>query len=524
MLCATQTRFGVCSMNEKPIAAIPPCPDPMQSVVEEARQAFEALLAFCQQHNETFWDAEKNLVSHVFVLGRILLRLVLVSRHRRLNLEPYLALEGYRLGAAYAERKLKTAFGEITYGRAHLIGEGGGGFHPLDAVLGLTRDGFSPWMVQFVTRLATRMSYGASRLICRAAWGWSPSTEAIEHLVLGLGRQAAPFMEQQGAPRGEGEVLVIEVDGKCPPTATEAELRKRRGKRGHRRGCPCGCQRHRGQAKRRARGAKRRRKKGDKSKNGREVTVVVMYTLRRGDDGQLHGPLNKRTRASFGGRKAAAQWARAEATRRGFGPETPQTIQVVVDGATGLKENLEHEFPQAIFTVDVCHVVEKLWEVGHRFHAEGSEALTAQVEQWKDLVYQGRAATLVDRLRALGQQVPPRGPGTKGKREALRKLIGYLEPRLGMMKYAEWIKQDLVIASGQVEGAVRHVVGERMDCAGMRWIAGRAEALLHLRCIELNGDWDRFIGWAYQRYQEQLQNREALQIRTDKPMELARAA
>src|ERR1019366_6921892 len=144
--------------------------------------------------------------------------------------------------------------------------------------------------------------------------------------------------------------------------------------------------------------------------------------------------------------------------------------------------------------------------------------------QWKRLVYEGRAATLVQRLRELWQQVPPRGPGTRGRRQALEKLIGYLEPRLGMMRYDEWIKQDMVIASGQVEGAVRHVVGERMDCAGMRWIPQRAEALLHLRCIELNGDWEPFIGWAYQRYHEQLQNREAVRIRTDKPMDLARAA
>ena len=55
-----------------------------------------------------------------------------------------------------------------------LIREGGGtGFHPLDVALGLTRDGFSPWVVQFVTRLATRMSYSASRLICKAGLGWS---------------------------------------------------------------------------------------------------------------------------------------------------------------------------------------------------------------------------------------------------------------------------------------------------------------------------------------------------------------
>ena len=31
----------------------------------------------------------------------------------------------------------------------------------------------------------------------------------------------------------------------------------------------------------------------------------------------------------------------------------------------------------------------------------------------------------------------------------------------------------------------------------MRWIPERAEALLHLRCIELNGDWENFITWTY---------------------------
>jgi hypothetical protein len=33
------------------------------------------------------------------------------------------------------------------------------------------------------------------------------------------------------------------------------------------------------------------------------------------------------------------------------------------------------------------------------------------------------------------------------------------------------------------------IVGERFDCAGMRWRQDKAEAILHLRCIELNNDW-----------------------------------
>ena len=147
------------------------------------------------------------------------------------------------------------------------------------------------------------------------------------------------------------------------------------------------------------RGSKKRRKKGDKSKNGKEVVLVVMYTLRRGEDGRLHGPVNKKVWRSFGGRKAAAAWARAEATKRGFGPETTKTVQIVLDGARGLKDNLEPLFPRAIFTVDVCHVVEKLWSLGRRFHKEGSEELKAQVAEWKELVYAGRAEEWVEQLK-----------------------------------------------------------------------------------------------------------------------------
>src|SRR4029078_10805088 len=124
------------------------------------------------------------------------------------------------------------------------------------------------------------------------------------------------------------------------------------------------------------------------------------------------------------GRKAAALWARAEATKRGFGPDTSRTVQLVMDGAKGLRQNLEPLFPGAIVTLDVCHVVEKLWALGHHFHKEGSAALAAWVEELKALVYAGKAAELVERLKEYQRQVPLHGPGTKGRRAALHRLIG----------------------------------------------------------------------------------------------------
>jgi hypothetical protein len=167
-------------------------------------------------------------------LACLLVRFFLLTRRARCDLQPHLADGQYRLGDSDAPRQLRTRFGQVTYARPYLICRAGGsGYHPLDAELGLTRDSFSPWVIQFVCRLTTRLSFAASRTVCRSALGWSPLTEVIEEWVLGLGRQAQPFAQQQAAPPNDGEVLVIEVDGKCPPTATEEELRKRRGPRAH---------------------------------------------------------------------------------------------------------------------------------------------------------------------------------------------------------------------------------------------------------------------------------------------------
>ena len=298
-------------MEGKPTPHTARCPVPASTTVEtDARQAFEDLLRFCRQEDGLFRSFETSLLQRLFALGCLLVRLFLAIRHEQLTWQDPTPPSGYRLGDPRAPRTLKTLFGAVTYERTQwLCRRGGHSFHPLDVALGLTRDSFSPWVVQFVTRLATWMSFAGSHVLCKSVLGWSPSTEAIEQLVLGLGRQGHAFMQQQAAPEKDGEVLVIEVDGKCPPTAREEELRKRRGRRGrHGKGCACGCQRHRGQAKRKRRGSKKRRKKGDKSKNGKEVVLVVMYTLRRGADGRLHGPVNKKVWGSFGGRKGAAAW------------------------------------------------------------------------------------------------------------------------------------------------------------------------------------------------------------------------
>ena len=187
--------------------------------------------------------------------------------------------------------------------------------------------------------------------------------------------------------------------------------------------------------------------------------------------------------------------ARCQATRRGFPPKTPKTVQIVIDGEKCLEQQLRQLFPGAILTLDIRHAQEKLWEVGRLFHREGSPELTCWVEELEELLYKGHVQTLLRRLEPAFRGVSSRGPGTKQKQETLKRVIEYLRSRVKLMDYGRWRAGDLVIASGVVEGAARYVVGERLDQSGMRWVEERAEAVLLLRCIEVNGDWEDFVKW-----------------------------
>src|SRR5438132_1634230 len=142
-------------MADQPTPADPGCPD-LPDLMAQARQRFDAILGRCgQADHRTFAAFEGWLWLDLCALACCLTRVFLVAAHRRLDLGPYLAAGTHRLSDPYARRRLRTRFGEVGYGRHYLAGPGGG-FHPLDVELGLTRDGFSPGVISLVCRLATR--------------------------------------------------------------------------------------------------------------------------------------------------------------------------------------------------------------------------------------------------------------------------------------------------------------------------------------------------------------------------------
>ena len=101
---------------------------------------------------------------------------------------------------------------------------------------------------------------------------------------------------------------------------------------------------------------------------------------------------------------------------------------------------------------------------------------------------------MLDELNRRLRRLPSKGPGS-GKRARLQKCIDYLESNSSRLRYREMLREDLDIGTGAVEGAVRNLVAIRLDGPGMRWGRGRAERVLHLRCILINSQWSDFVKW-----------------------------
>jgi hypothetical protein len=505
-------------------------PESSQAVLERFHRQVDDLVQWVDERGNRsglFTAFEVALIPRVFAVARTLVQLFLVLREQRLSekLSRKQRVRGnWYTAQSPKRRQLRCFFGKVPFWRRYYSRDGGGaGFHPLDKDVGLTTDGFSLSVMSLACRLATQMPYEAAAKLMTLFIGEGPSHTTIEHMVLGLGAHARAYMEQALPSSGDGEVLVIQIDNKCAPTARASELRKRRGKRAlnpHPESA-----RHRGRSKRRRAGPKKRRKKGDKSKNGRAATVVVMYTLRRSADGLLLGPLNKKQYASFAGKRYGFAWARAMAERRGFSPASGKQVQFVSDGDPDFRVYLGECFQgygdQLVLTLDLPHVMEYVWKAGTALHREGSDKLSAWAQKQKRNLLLSRGDLVVRQLKKIKANVPKTGPGNKSKRKRLSDAIDYIHNNLDRMDYKYLRDQDLELASGACEGAVNYVIGLRFDHGGMRWLVERAEALLQLRCIELNGEWDDFLKWL----QQSLQTRSKRAIGVprlfrDKPIQL----
>jgi hypothetical protein len=438
--------------------------------------------------------AEGAVWTQLLALGRAVIALYFVRVAARPRPVAYEHEGGQFELSGTATTEVGTRFGKVEFTRAVGRPDGkprGRRDLPVDREIGVGSS-FSVPVTMIIMRLCAQMAFGTARGTFRSIFEWAPSSRTVLRMVDSTGEHAAAFLAQVEAPEDDGEILVIQPDAKGIPMISSTQLKRRKQPRrppGH------ATKRH-ARRRRRREMPRRRRKPGDKTKNAKMVVVSVIYTLRKMSDGTLEGPINKRIIATMGGHRAHFKVLKREAVKRGYGVKRTQFL---ADGARVLWKLKEEFFPEAEGCIDWCHIAEKLWACGECLFPNDQEARAAWAGEQMRLLRRRGAGPVVSNLQKAYDRIPKTGPGTKHRRGQLLKTIKHLLKHMPHMQYARLRRDDLEISTSMVEGGIRHLLGMRFDGPGMHWSRDRAQRLINLRCILINGQWEAFEKYVTER-------------------------
>ena len=155
------------------------------------------------------------------------------------------------------------------------------------------------------------------------------------------------------------------------------------------------------------------------------------------------------------------------------------------DGAVWIRNEKYKHFGRATFIIDWFHASEHIWDCGKILFGEGTAETQEWVKKCLDLLWEGCTKQLLDELKE------QRKIYRSVKRYSIDALIGYIFKNEEHMRYDVFRAKGYDIGSGAVEGACKHVVGKRLKQSGMIWTRSGSSAVLALRIVWLNGQWNQ---------------------------------
>ncbi|HEY2012732.1 MAG TPA: ISKra4 family transposase [Bryobacteraceae bacterium] len=470
--------------------------------IDEGLNTFWSLVEFVEHaasEQQPIHQVEEALFRRLLVMGRWLLEAFLDMAGTG-DVGPMLTVaaeapsdpdqELPRLGQPH-KRPYLSIFGEILiertcYGRDRIEAA------PLDAQLHLPRRQYSYLLQQWLGSFVVDDAHAEAIRKLGAILGLEITVKASEDLNREQASDVEVFQGRLPVPEAAAEASLLVVTADCkgvplvrqalpPDEANEASL-------------PAPAQRRRG--------------KGEKANKKKMAAVGAVYTIepfvRTADDvieevmrkearARRPRPQNKRVRAELlVGKVALFLWLADEVIRRN--PDGSKPVIFLSDGERALHDRQSEYLPEnTICILDLFHVMERLWKVAWCFFEEGTQKREAHrwVEERLKRLLEGRVDAVIRGMRYQATQ-----RGLKGqKRKTVQEAAEYFERNRDRMKYDEYLAAGYPIGSGVVEGACRHLVKDRMERTGMRWLPSGAQAMLDLRATYLNGEWSAF--WTF---------------------------
>jgi hypothetical protein len=182
-------------------------------------------------------------------------------------------------------------------------------------------------------------------------------------------------------------------------------------------------------------------------------------------------------------------WLLAKARQRD--PDHPHAWVLLMDGQHARWDAAATTFGDTprVEILDLLHVTGYLWEAVHLFVPAGTPLAMTLMKVLVHAVLDGVGPGVIVWLQDRADQ----GQLPAASRARLAQIHGYFDRHRHRLRYHQYLAAGYPIASGVIEGACRHAVKDRMERAGMHWTLPGAQALLNLRCLALNDEWEAFI-------------------------------
>lgn len=449
-------------------------------------------------------EMETQVFAHVLQIGLIAMKQFFAAQAPYFRQSSVFDAQGRNL-FYHGERtgQFPSIFGKVEFARSYYRGEGHG-YYPMDAALNLPLTGASDLVRQMHDLLAMHMSYEESASFVARFFPVSRSSRAVQEQVRTDSADVKQFYEQYDQAMGSGKqaptvsqeatILAAQADGKGVPMVLET---------------------NRDEAQEAQPGRARPAPHRDGKK--KEATVVSVSThvpfartpeqivaslfadpvgTRNPNDAQdrpdenrqdisAHEPRWQRVWATMEGKSVALSQARQWADHADG--DHIQARVTLTDGLPALQNRVDDAFPEYVRVLDLMHALGYLWKAADAQFGAKSAPCRSWVRGAVLRILRGQATRVVEELDDWAAQTR-----LASKYEPIEQAATYFEKNLAVMQYDKYLAAGWPIATGIIEGACRHVVKDRCERSGMRWTMAGVEAVLHLRCVHQNGDWDAY--------------------------------
>ena len=361
---------------------------------------------------------------------------------------------------------------------------------PVDERLGLPAGEFSYLFEDWAQRMVVKDAFAEAAQSLHELLGIDVSVRSLEGMNRRMADDVEAFRELQSAPAAddEGELLVVLSDATGVPM--------------HRRG---------GKMQMAYLGASY-----TVDRFHRTVDQVLDEVLRKECATSRPRPQHKRlygdmTRAlpndsshEYDGRVGVFSWLAHEVSTRSGDGSRP--VICLMDGEHRLWARKRELLPDNVVEVlDLWHVMDRLWDVASALHGAspgGADNAAPRdfVANRLRLILEGKVGRVIGGLR----QTLTKRKLSKATAETIASTITYFSNNRDRMRYDKCLREGYPIASGVIEGACRHVVGDRLDRTGTRWTIDGAVSMLATRTTYLSDDWNDYQQFRINREQTRI--------------------